>query len=493
MRSTLGFHRVMRKLLVGASTVLVLGVAGVAFTASFTSFNATGFNASGHFNCAVPTNFTTNSTACVLGLDDQNNGALGCAITSPLNNIISFGSTVMGNTLDPMATMALTNAVNTSLSEAGLGGNINCSLTKVSATQYQLGPVGCEASAMTMGCGTLRITFNEIVRMFAGITPAEEDDQIVDFLGNQGTKAIVDAALRVVATISSSIGGARPSSTQVTRNGLIPIAGGMRYQSQSAGDGFDFPVGVWASFDRADFEDDTFGAQLDGTRHTFLAGVDFSPFESTTVGVAVGYGDIDIDTTFNSGNTEITGLTVAPYMGVFLSEHVGVDFDLAADFSIGYNDLGIDTTRIGGGATVTGSTDATMLFASGNLTAGQYFGPFYLSGYSGVLMARTEIEGFTESNGNVIGKIRSSFGQFNLGGEAAYSWDSFEPFANASYLFDINREQTPGLTDDPNSFLLGLGVRYYGDSLTGSVEYRKLVGRTKFSEDTISVRIRSDF
>jgi hypothetical protein len=60
-------------------------------------------------------------------------------------------------------------------------------------------------------------------------------------------------------------------------------------------------------------------------------------------------------------------------------------------------------------------------------------------------------------------------------------------------LLDFDREKTLGLTDDPNSLLLGLGVRYFGEAATGSVEYSKLVARTKFSEDTISIRIRSDF
>ena len=55
------------------------------------------------------------------------------------------------------------------------------------------------------------------------------------------------------------------------------------------------------------------------------------------------------------------------------------------------------------------------------------------------------------------------------------------------------QKKTLGLTDDPNSLLLDLGVRYFGEAVTGSVEYSKLVARTKFSEDTVSIRIRSDF
>ena len=109
------------------------------------------------------------------------------------------------------------------------------------------------------------------------------------------------------------------------------------------------------------------------------------------------------------------------------------------------------------------------------MTAVNYFGPVYLTGCGGLLAGKSQIDASTESNGTAISSSRSEFGELCLGDETAYDMNKgFEAHANSAIQIQFQRETVAGITDGPNSYPVGLSVRYY-------------------SEDTLSIRIRSDF
>ena len=56
------------------------------------------------------------------------------------------------------------------------------------------------------------------------------------------------------------------------------------------------------------------------------------PWDGFLAGVAFGYEATEVDSFFNAGGQDVDGFSVIPYLGVFLSEAVDVDFDLSADF-----------------------------------------------------------------------------------------------------------------------------------------------------------------
>ena len=68
---------------------------------------------------------------------------------------------------------------------------------------------------------------------------------------------------------------------------------------QSAGDGFDFPVGVWGSLQYSAFEDDFRATAYDADKFGAYAGMDVSPWDNMVFGVAFGYDRTELDTTFN--------------------------------------------------------------------------------------------------------------------------------------------------------------------------------------------------
>ena len=111
-------------------------------------------------------------------------------------------------------------------------------------------------------------------------------------------------------------------------------------------------------------------------------------------------------------------------------------------------------------------------------------GALYVSGTGGFLVA---------SSGTVIPKQRTQFGQFSAGGEAEYACGDFEPYVNALWMYAYEREESTVLSDDANSALLGLGMRYFGDQFSGTEDYSTILGRDDYSQGTLSVQIRADF
>jgi len=198
-------------------------------------------------------------------------------------------------------------------------------------------------------------------------------------------------------------------------------------------------------------------------------------------------------TFFNSGDLDIDGFSVIPYAAFYLSDHVGVEFDLTADILVGYSSIDVDSTRTVGGATVSGSTDWRGTFFAGNVMAGVAMGSCYVSGTGGLLVARDDVDGFVDSSGTAIAAQRTQFGQLSVGGEEAYGWGSFEPYVNAQLLYAYEREESAVLSDDANSAQVGLGVRYFSESFSGSVGYSAILGRDDYSQDTVSLQIRGDF
>ena len=256
----------------------------------------------------------------------------------------------------------------------------------------------------------------------------------------------------------------------------------------NAGDG---PVryGAWASYSYSDYEDDFPTTAFDGHTHSGLVGLDFSPWERTVFGLAVGYEASDSDTAFNSGNEQTEGYTIAPYFAGLLSDVWSVDF------SFGYSNLDIDQVMAKG---VTSSTNADRWFWSLNLNGLTTWDNWIFSGRMGTLWARNSIDAFVDSSSTAWAESDSKLGQWNVAGEAAYSLGEWEPYARLTYEYDyslskvVTFPQTP--SNDRDNFLIGAGVRYFSiNGLSGNLEWYKRLGRQDFDEDTISLTIRCEF
>ena len=275
---------------------------------------------------------------------------------------------------------------------------------------------------------------------------------------------------------------------------LIP--GGFRTRIQSAGDGFDYPYGVWVAYSHTNFEEDFAATAFDGDTDAVFVGADFSPWDNYYFGVALGYDKTDIDTTFNGGQQDLSALSVVPYLSIALSDALDTDLDFSMDMAVGYSSVDIDQFRLAGATRITSSTSADRFFWSSNVNVGQTFGDFYINGRAGVLYAVDDTSGFTDSGGTVVGDFRSELGRISAGAGISYLWnDNFEPYVNASlrHDYEFTRSGAAGHPNDPTDVRMGIGVRYYGDQWSGSVQYGRTLGRENFDSDTIGISIRGDF
>ncbi len=278
--------------------------------------------------------------------------------------------------------------------------------------------------------------------------------------------------------------------------GVIPVSDGFMIESprgRAAGGGFD-SLGVWGSLARSEFDNDFAATAYDGSRVTLLGGVDFSPMEDVVTGVAIGYDTADMTTTFNGGEQQTDGWTVAPYAAALLDDNWSVDV------SAGLSRVGTDQFRTAGATRVNSDVDTNRIFASVNLSGSYAAGDWNFGPHLGWSLARSYDDSFVESNGAAVGSRVTRLEQWRIGGEAAYAGaGDFEPFARATYERDYSftKIRVAGATqpaNDRDDVLLATGVRYFGDNgLTGSIDWSKRLGRGDIGESQLSFALRYDF
>lgn len=261
----------------------------------------------------------------------------------------------------------------------------------------------------------------------------------------------------------------------------------------NAGDEVTIPYGIWGNYSYTGFENNLSTTAMDGSSHSFLGGIDFRVWETTIIGVALGFDNSDIDTGFNGGNQNTKTITIAPYFGAILND------TLSVDFSIGYSNASYDQFRTAGTTRVTSSPTADRRFLAFNLNAIKFIDSWILSSRVGAVYANSIIKGYTESNGATVATSRTKVSSVSIAGEAAYSIDEWEPFLNISYQYDYQSQEVvaasdPQPTNDKDDILLSTGVRYFESSgITGNLEYSKRIGRDNFNEDRISLTVRIDY
>jgi outer membrane autotransporter protein len=262
----------------------------------------------------------------------------------------------------------------------------------------------------------------------------------------------------------------------------------------AAGDGNRLPIGAWAGYSYTDTENDFVTTAFTSKRHNVVMGLDTMPKENWIVGVSVALERTSVNTRFNGGEQDITGISVTPYVGYLLSDWLSIDA------AFGISSVSTNQFRTSGGARITSDVDSTRVFGNINATGTWTFGSLLASSRAGLLYATQDDDGFRESNGNTFQDNRTSVGRFLLGGELAYSAGSYEPYVGATFEHDFTRTRVnfaPGVAQpkaDDSDVLFAVGLRYYGgDDVSGSIEYTTLLGRRNLDEDSISANVRWQF
>jgi hypothetical protein len=116
--------------------------------------------------------------------------------------------------------------------------------------------------------------------------------------------------------------------------------------------------------------------------------------------------------------------------------------------------------------------------------------------FTGALWLRDDQDAFAQSNGTTVARFVFRIGRLNLGGEVSREFGDFEPYVGATYHLTITQTQfaagTPSL--DRQDATLHVGARHFGsDTVSGTSELSKLIGRANVDEYSVNFLLRADF
>ncbi len=467
----------MSRIIVSAGLCLGLLVLGLDAHATFPNVlgTYTGISNEVDSGCTNTLDNGPSSDQLTLVISQQNGSLISGTVGDPVNTIPASG-TVDAAGLIVMA-FSGPDAQTGGTTTGSFSGTLSGNTLPITFAGSNVGGDGCAFS----GTATLTRTGGNTVSAAA-----------------TGSTATTPATLLTTVTAFAGLTNARvQDALPGTRARPKRIANGFMLEGdtgRAAGDGLS-AIGVWGSYSHSGFDNDFAATAFDGSRDTGMFGADFSPWEGTVLGIAVGYEDSRTDTRFNQGRVDSSGYTLSPYFGAVLSDTWSVDL------SMGYSDINTDQQRRdpATGARISSSFDSTRWFWSGNLNGTRYFGNWVLGGNLGWLFARDDQDPYTESNGSAVSARTVRLGQWHVGGNLAYGWGDFEPYTRLTYERDYSMEllqvaSGPQPANDRDDLLLGAGIRYYNDNgITGSFEWNKRLLRDQVGEDTYTLSVRMDF
>lgn len=307
------------------------------------------------------------------------------------------------------------------------------------------------------------------------------------------TVATSSSAIRSTTTLISNLIAQRVSTAVSGNSGAFEVSSnGFVGTGVAAGD-HEGKFGVWAAGAFAGFDDDNRSTEFDGESFVGTAGADYRVSPDVVLGVAVGYEDIDIDTVYNgfggnNGNVSAEGYSIAPYIGVTLSE------TLTADAKIGYADMEYDTLRFdpNTGNRITGSTDADRFYLDAGLK-----GKYQLQGNWGadvrgsVFYAHEEKDAFTENEAGgatiAVDEDTTELGQFLLDTRLGYSFEGVRPYGLVGLEYDFVKDDVPVAAGQVQA-----GDSRFGAKLGGGVDFN-FAPNVKAGVEAYTVEFRDDY
>ncbi len=250
-------------------------------------------------------------------------------------------------------------------------------------------------------------------------------------------------------------------------------------------------LGLWVQGGYTSMDGDDTGGEFDGNVINFLAGVDYKVRPTMVVGVAIGYEDLDIDTSFNNGTFEGEGYGITPYFGVALNDRwslqmlagwTTVEYDTTSNF--GAITSTFDADRLYGSATVSGSFKVTN--------------NIHIAPKASVLYLTEDQDGFTDSAGNVSAGSTIDLGRLSAGGTISYLAGKVTPFVRILGEYDFVKEDGVALgngnfsSDDKAGLNATLGLNLnMGNGWSGNVEgTAATLLRENLDVYTVSGRVR---
>lgn len=270
----------------------------------------------------------------------------------------------------------------------------------------------------------------------------------------------------------------------VESNGIVGI---------SAGDANRF--GVWGSATYGWLDNSFSSTKYDGDLMAGVGGVDYQ-IGRAVVGAALSVESTDLDTTFNGGTFKKQGFSITPYAAYSM-----MDGRLVLDVLAGYGTGDNRSTHSAGATRVTGNYDSTRIMLGSHATYTENFGDWNVGGKVGYMWSREKADGYTQSDSTVIGSSTTKLGEVGIGPRVGYSVGGFEPYASATYLYDVTMTKTriagntvaapPNDRDEVEGII---GVNYFpADNVITGFELAHGFFREKTNNTSVTVNARITF
>jgi outer membrane autotransporter protein len=250
--------------------------------------------------------------------------------------------------------------------------------------------------------------------------------------------------------------------------------------------------GLWISGSWTDLENDLSSTAYDGDSWLVIAGYDRMLTDRFLFGIAVGYDQADLDTTFNTGTLESDGITISPYAAYLFTD------SLSMDLLVSFSDVGYDTSRTN--RTITGSYDAERIMFSSSLTYYYFMDKWNLSGKVGYMYSSEEADSFAESDGTEIGSRTTNLGEIRVGGRVGYYYNNWEPYFSAYYLYDSTLEEVRVAAgqaqpdNDKDEIEASLGINYvHSEDMRLSLELINSFLREDIDNTSVMLNFRWEF
>lgn len=276
--------------------------------------------------------------------------------------------------------------------------------------------------------------------------------------------------------IAQRIGSFTGASPKTASSG--PLKGGLSGGSKDIG------VGVWLNAGYSNIRYAKTGEEFDGAVWTGMGGVDYKLTDKLMIGLAGGYEDTKLKTTYNQGNLWANGWTVAPYALYQFTKNYSVDV------SGGYSSVDYKMDRLDPliRTKITGNTTADRYFAAANVNGVWTENAWRFGAKFGGLWASEEKKAFSESNSVANAALTTNIGLINLGGKVGYNLGFFEPYVGGT------GRKWLGAASSNADFLAQAGtVLYLGDVAVGTIEASTPLGDSNLTQINVIANIRFDF
>ena len=204
---------------------------------------------------------------------------------------------------------------------------------------------------------------------------------------------------------------------------------------------------IWSAASYNGIRRNDLGGDYHGGVTNAVVGYDRLITSNLVVGLALGFENVDIITGYDSGTLKSNSGTIAPYIGVILTDW------LVLDASVGYTGIGYDFMRTSNGAKITGKTDASRFFGSADLTATQHYGRIKMFGQLGYLELSETQKYYIETDNTSHSTNTIYFGQVHATVGAGY--DFLADFGKITPTISVRYEYD---TVQPGAVFLGNGV-----------------------------------